>query len=80
MGWLDGIIDSVDINVSTLGDSEVQGSLACCSPWGHKESDTTEGLNNNNNHHHQKTGGCDSADTWGVDFWPPELTQYFLVI
>ena len=21
-----------------------QGSLACCSPWGHKESDTTEGL------------------------------------
>ena len=25
-----------------------QGSLACCSPWGHKESDTTEQLNNNN--------------------------------
>ena len=22
-----------------------QGSLARCSPWGHKESDTTEGLN-----------------------------------
>jgi len=21
----------------TLGDSEGQGSLACCSPWGHKE-------------------------------------------
>ena len=32
----------------TLGDSEGQGSLACCSPWGHKESDTTEKLNNNN--------------------------------
>ena len=30
-----------------LGDSEGQGSLACCSPWGHKESDTTEGLNSN---------------------------------
>ena len=29
------------------GDSEVQGSLACCSPWGHKESDMTESLNNN---------------------------------
>ena len=28
----------------TLGDSEGQGSLACCSPWGHKESDTTEQL------------------------------------
>ena len=24
-----------------LGDSEGQGSLVCCSPWGHKESDTT---------------------------------------
>ena len=22
-----------------------QGSLACCSPWGHKESETTELLN-----------------------------------
>ena len=30
------------------GDSEGQGSLACCSPWGHKESDTTEQVNNNN--------------------------------
>ena len=29
-------------------DSEGQGSLACCSPWGHKESNTTEWLNNNN--------------------------------
>ena len=27
------------------GDSEGQGSLACCSPWDHKESDTTEWLN-----------------------------------
>ena len=26
-------------------DSEGQGSLACCSPWGRKESDTTEWLN-----------------------------------
>ena len=25
-----------------LGDGEGQGSLACCSPWSHKESDTTE--------------------------------------
>ena len=29
-----------------LGDGEGQGSLVCCSPWGHKESDTTERLNN----------------------------------
>ena len=25
----------------TLGDSKGQGSLACCSPWGRKESDMT---------------------------------------
>ena len=33
----------------TLGDGEGQGGLACCSPWGSKESDATERLNNNNN-------------------------------
>ena len=33
----------------TLGDSEGQGSLACCwSPWGHRQSDTTEWSNSNN--------------------------------
>ena len=26
----------------TPGDSEGHGSLACCSPWGHKDSDMTE--------------------------------------
>ena len=28
-----------------LGVHDGQGSLVCCSPWGHKESDTTEQLN-----------------------------------
>ena len=28
------------------GDGEGQRSLACCSPWGRRESDTTTGLNN----------------------------------
>ena len=27
------------------GDGEGQGNLVCCSPWGHKELDTTEQLN-----------------------------------
>ena len=31
----------------TLGDSEEQGSLKCCSPWGREESDTTSWLNDN---------------------------------
>ena len=30
----------------TPGDGEEQENLACCSPWGHRESDTTEWLNN----------------------------------
>ena len=34
-------------NEQTLGDREGQGDLECCSPWGHKESDTTEWLNKN---------------------------------
>ena len=29
----------------TLGDSEGQRSLACCSPWGCKKSDMAERLN-----------------------------------
>ena len=30
-----------------LGDGKGQEGLACCSPWGRKQSDTTEQLNNN---------------------------------
>ena len=26
----------------TPGEYEGEGSLVCCSPWGHKEADTTE--------------------------------------
>ena len=42
MRWLDGITDSMDMSLNTPGECEGQGSLECCSPWGHKESDTTE--------------------------------------
>ena len=42
MRWLEGIIDSMDMSLSKLW--ERQGSLACCSPWSHKESDMTEWL------------------------------------
>ena len=37
--WLDGL----DFEQAP-GDGDGQGSLVCCSPWGHKESDTTEWL------------------------------------
>ena len=43
MRWLDGIIDWMDMGLAGVGDG--QGGLACCGSWGHKESDTTEGLN-----------------------------------
>ena len=42
-GWLNGPEFE-----QTPGDSKRQGRLACCSPWGQKESDMTEQLNNNN--------------------------------
>ena len=45
MRWLDGITDSMDVNLSELGVGDGQGGLACCSSWGHKELDTTEQLN-----------------------------------
>ena len=46
MRWLDGITDSMDMSLKkAVGDGEGQGRLACCSPWSHKESDTTEQLN-----------------------------------
>ena len=51
MRWLDGITDSMDVNEfeQALGDGEGQGSLACCRPWGHQESDMIKKLNNNKN-------------------------------
>ena len=47
MACLDGITDSMDMSLSKL--QEITGgqrSLACYSPWGHKESDRTQQLNN----------------------------------
>ena len=43
MRWLDGLNGREFEQGPGVGDG--QGSLACCSPWGHKESDTTERLN-----------------------------------
>ena len=43
MRWLGGITDSMDMSLSKLWEvDDGQGSLVCCSPWGHKESDMTE--------------------------------------
>ena len=44
VGWHHGL-DEHEFEQAP-GNGEGQGSLACCSPWGHKESDMTEQLNN----------------------------------
>ena len=40
VGWHHGL--NGHESEQALGDSEGPGSLACCSPWGRKELDTTE--------------------------------------
>ena len=57
--------------VQTPGDGEGQGSLACSSPWGHKELDTNEQLNNNNNNNQQfwrQEEENDSGFTIGLNY------------
>ena len=44
MRLLDGITNSMNMSLNRLQEL-VMGSLACCSPWGCRELDTTEQLN-----------------------------------
>ena len=39
--WMDGMINSMHMSLSKLGDSEGQVGLVCCSPWGCRELDMT---------------------------------------
>ena len=64
MRWLDDWFNGHEFE-QTPGDSEGQGSLACCSPWGCKESDMTEQLNKG-----MKAPGCAAF----VSFNQPLLT------
>ena len=59
------------------GDSEGQGSLACCSSWGCKESDMTFQLNNNNNEqlNTNKLDNLEEMNTSREKYSLPRLNQ-----
>ena len=61
MRWLDSITNSMEMNLSKLWEM-VKESLACCNPWGRRESDMTERPNR------QQTVGVERPLTqpWGV--------------
>ena len=45
-------------------DGEGQGNLACCSPWGHRESDTTEQLNNKELNENKLKSLAENVKVW----------------
>ena len=45
---MDGITNSMDMDLSKLQEIVKDRSLVSCSPWDHKELDMTEQLKNNN--------------------------------
>ena len=62
MWWLDGITNSMGMGLSKLPEFAVRpGSLECCSPWGHKESDMNERLN-------WTDAGMEVVDVWEVSY------------
>ena len=67
VGWHHGL--NGDESEQALGDSEGQGRLARCSPWGHKELERTERLNNNHiRSYHLQTGNFNSFFSIWIPF------------
>ena len=53
-----------------------QGSLACCSPWGRKESDTTEQLKWTDIHQQRKSHTLGfKAESWLKSYWKENERQ-----
>ena len=45
VGWHHRLNDSMDMSLGKLRVGDEQGGLVYCSPWGRKQSDSTERLN-----------------------------------
>ena len=70
MRWLDGITDLTDVSVSKLQETvrDREACLACCSPWGHKESNTAQQLNINNPCYHPEVSYQHPFPDYGINF------------
>ena len=93
MRWLDSITDSTDMSLSNLErqwrTGELQ-SMACYSPWGCRQVNTTQQLNNNNNMTYcnlkipavppQPKARCLAAWTHPVKHWQHHVQLLFLFL
>ena len=88
--WLDGITDSLEWVWGSSRRWQRTGNLACCSPWGYKESDMSKWLDNINNvskiidireyllYNHEKFGTKIPTDLFQIS-WKICLIKWHLI-
>ena len=64
MRWLNGTIDSRDVNLSKLWETVKDRETQCARSWGHKRSDMAERLNNSNSY------SSSFSFQWPCDYFP----------